>query len=150
VSKEAKVLIDTDVFILDLRYPRDSRYTQNKAFLERVEQGELVGWTTVYNLMEVCGILSFNLSSQSLQELFIGFASRFNVTVLFPDDGRQGEVCFAPAEILDMMKRKLSFGDALVAQVAQRHRKHFGFFVTWNAAHFQDKLSLRVATPAQL
>ncbi|MCL6642781.1 MAG: hypothetical protein K6T71_05610 [Candidatus Bipolaricaulota bacterium] len=81
----ATVLIDSDVFLIELRYPRDRRYAKNKAFLERVRSGELVGWTTVYNLLEICGILSFNLSPQSLQALFIGFAQQFNVTVLFPN-----------------------------------------------------------------
>ncbi len=149
MNKKLRVLIDTDVFLIDLRYPRDFRYSENKLFLERVKQGKLVGWATVYNLMEVCGILSFNLSSQSLQELFIGFATQFNLRILFPNDGNE-KVCFAPAEILEIMKRKLIFRDALIAEVAQKHSRHLDFFVTWNAAHFQEKLSLKVLTPNQL
>lgn len=149
MTKALRVLIDTDVFVIDLRYPRDSRYLENKAFLERVKRGELAAWTTLYNLMEVCGILSFNLSPQSLQELFIGFAAHFNVTTLFPNGGEE-EVCFAPAEILGMMKRKLSFGDALIAEVVQRHRRRLDLFVTWNAVHFEGKVSIKAVTPNQL
>lgn len=149
MNKRLRVLIDTDVFVIDLRYPRDSRYSENKAFLECVKRGELAAWTTLYNLMEVCGILSFNLSPQSLQELFIGFAAQFSVTILFPN-GREEEVCFAPAEILEIMKRKLSFGDALIAEVAQRHRRRLDLFVTWNAVHFEGKLPIKAVTPNQL
>lgn len=149
MSKATTVLIDSDVFLIDLRYPRDRRYDKNTAFLERVRIGELVGWTTVYNLLEICGILSFNLSPQSLQTLFIGFASRFNVTVLFPNSSSE-EICFSPIDIFDMMQRKFSFGDALIAELAQRHRRRFDSFVTWNVAHFQDKLSVRVAAPDQV
>lgn len=149
MSNRLRVLIDTDIFVIDLRYPRDPRYSENKAFLERVKQGELAAWTTLYNLMEVYGILSVNLSPQSLQDLFIGFAAQFNVMILFPD-GKGEEVCFAPAEILETMKRKLSFGDALIVEVAQRHRRRLDLFVTWNAVHFEGKLPIKTVTPNQL
>lgn len=146
----ATVLIDSDVFLIELRYPRDLRYAKNKAFLDRVRSGELVGWTTVYNLLEICGILSFNLSPQSLQALFIGFAQQFNVTVLFPNNSSDEEICFSPVDIFSIMQCKFSFGDALIAGLAQRHRRRFDYFVTWNVSHFRDKLSLRVATPDQV
>lgn len=148
-GKRLRALIDTDIFVLDLRYPRDPRYSENKAFLGRVKQGELAGSTTLYNLMEVCGILSFNLSPQSLEELFIGFAERFNVAVLFPDH-EQEEVCFAPEKILEAMKRKLSFGDALIAEVIQRYRRRLDLFVTWNATHFEGKVPIEVLMLSQL
>ena len=99
--------------------------------------------------MEVCGVLSFNLNPQSPQELFIGFAAQFNVMILFPD-GREEEACFAPTEILETMKRKLGFGDALIAEVAQRQRGRIDLFVAWNAAHFGGKLSIKTVTPNQL
>jgi len=149
VNKTTKVLIDTDVFIIDLRYHRDLRYSENRAFLERVRQGEFVSRITVYTLMEVCGILSFNLSPQSLEGLFIGLARRYNLTILFPSDEHE-RVCFDPVEILETMKQKFSFGDALIAELARRHRKFLDLFVTWNAVHFADKLPLQVVTPGQI
>ena len=96
--------------------------------------------------MEVCGILSFNLSPKSLEELFIGFASRFNVEVLFPK-GDGEEVCFTPAGVLELMQRRLSFGDALIAEVARIYRRWLDFFVTWNTVHFEGRLPLRVVRP---
>jgi len=149
VTRKARVLIDTDVFVIDLRYYRDPKYSENRAFLERVRQGEFVGRITVYNLMEVCGILSFNLSPQSLEELFMGLATRYNVAILFPPDEEE-RTCFDPVEILETMKQKFSFGDALIAELAQKHRKWLDLFVTWNAVHFADKLPLRVVTPGQI
>lgn len=149
MSKRLRVLIDTDVFVIDLRYSRDRHYAENKAFLERVKRGELVGSTTLYNLMEVCGILSFNLSPQLLEELFIGFAERFNVTILFPNQEEE-KVCFLPEELLGVMKHKLSFGDALIAEVVRRHSRRLDLFVTWNAVHFDGKLPIAVLMPSQL
>ncbi|MCK4394304.1 type II toxin-antitoxin system VapC family toxin [Candidatus Bipolaricaulota bacterium] len=149
MTRKARVLIDTDVFVIDLRYHRDPKYSENRAFLERVRQGEFVGRITVYNLMEVCGILSFNLSPQSLEELFMGLATRYNVAIFFPPDEEE-RTCFDPVEILETMKQKFSFGDALIAELAQRHRKWLDLFVTWNVVHFADKLPLRVVTPGQI
>lgn len=120
----------------------------NKRFLERVQQGELQGQTTLYNLMEVCGILSFNLSPQSLEQLFIGFAERYNVGVLFPEANGE-QICFGLREILDWMKHKMSLGDALVASVTRQYRRRLDYFVTWNAAHFAGKLPIPVITPDQ-
>ena len=148
MTRKARVLIDTDVFVIDLRYHRDPKYSQNRTFLERVKQEELVGRITVYNLMEVCGILSFNLSPQSLEELFIGFATKYNVEILFPPDEEE-RTCFNPVDILETMKQKFSFGDALIAELVQRYKGRLDLFVTWNAVHFADKLPLRVITPAQ-
>jgi hypothetical protein len=99
--------------------------------------------------MEVCGLLSFNLSPQNLEELFMGFATKYNVATLFPPDEEE-RICFDPVEILQVMKHKFSFGDALVAELTQRYRRRLDFFVTWNAVHFADKLSLQVVTPGQI
>ena len=149
MTRKTRVLIDTDVFVIDLRYHRDQRYSDNRGFLEQVKQGELVGRVSVYSLMEICGILSFNLSPESLEELFVGFATRYNVAILFPPDEEE-KVCFDPVKIIETMKQKFSFGDALIAELAHRYKSRFDFFVTWNAVHFVDKLSFRVVTPVQL
>jgi len=149
VTRKARILIDTDVFVIDLRYHRDPKYSENRAFLERVREGEFVGRITVYNLMEVCGILSFNLSPQSLEELFIGFAAKYNVAILFPPDEDE-RIGFDPVGILETMEQKFSFGDALIAELAQRYKGRLDLFVTWNAVHFADKLPLRVVTPGQI
>jgi len=62
-------VIDTTVFIIDLRYKRDRHFATNRAFLERIARTR-GGATTLFNLLEVCGILSFNLNEKQLQELF--------------------------------------------------------------------------------
>lgn len=149
MSRKPGVLIDTDVFLIDLCYSRDSKYLDNKLFLKHVRDTKFTGWTTIYNVMEICGILSFNLSPQSLQELFIGFAVKFNVNILFPEDEKE-KVCFAPAQILEVMQYRLSFGDALIVELAQEHARNIDFVVSWNAAHFQGKFPARACMPNQM
>ncbi|GFP22369.1 hypothetical protein HKBW3S06_01597, partial [Candidatus Hakubella thermalkaliphila] len=76
-----KVFIDSDIFIRDLRYPKDQRFRENSAFLEQVYKGKLKGFTSIYNVLEVCGILSFNLSEERLLELYAGFRDKYNLQI---------------------------------------------------------------------
>ena len=133
------------MFLIELRYPKDKRAPSNRAFLESVRKGDFRGYTTIYNLFEICGILSFNLSPQYLEEIFLGFSERFNVTVLFPEDGEK--ICFEPERVFDFLRRRMSFGDALIADVLRKHRHSLDAFVTWNEKHFRNRIPLPVVNP---
>ena len=54
-SKQELVLIDTNIFVIDLRYKRDVNFKLNKSFLSFVAQSGS-GFTTIVNLLELCGI----------------------------------------------------------------------------------------------
>jgi len=69
VTVSAKDL-KSDIFVRDLRFLRDRDYGANRRFLEALRTAKN-GVTTLYNLLEVCGILSFNLNSQQLKELLL-------------------------------------------------------------------------------
>ena len=66
-------LIDTNVFVIDRRYRRDRNYAVNRRFLDGVKR-DRNGFTTTINLLELCGILSFNLEDQ-LQTVWDGFTA---------------------------------------------------------------------------
>lgn len=68
-------VIDTPSFVIDLRYQRDANFTINRAFLDHVAQTGN-GAITTFTLLEVCGILSFNLNDPQLGELFTYFSQR--------------------------------------------------------------------------
>jgi hypothetical protein len=140
------VFIDTDVFVIDLRYTRDDKHKKNKSFLDLVRSGSLKGYTSIYNLLEVVGILSFNLSRTDLENFFKGFPSIFNVIVLFLGDSTK-RVSFDVPAIFNIMSGKMAFLDALSASVAEEHSAKLDAFVTWNAKHFREKVSLKVITP---
>lgn len=63
--KEDLVLVDTNVFVIDLRYKRDAYYKVSPAFLDHMVE-KRNGFTTIVNLLELCGILSFDLAVQLL------------------------------------------------------------------------------------
>jgi len=149
LRRKQRILIDTDIFVIDLRYRRDARWTQNRSFLELVEKGKFIAYTSIHNLMEIAGILSFNLSPEKTKELFINFPRRYNVHVLFPE-GQGESVCYIPHRIVDLIRKKMSFGDALVADIVLQHRDRLDFFVTWNQKHFLSRLPIPAVSPADL
>lgn len=64
------IFLDSDIFLIDLRYRRDLRYEKNAAFLLELKRRKRQAVTSIFNLLEVCGVLSFNLNEQQLVDLF--------------------------------------------------------------------------------
>jgi len=142
------ILIDTNVFVIDLRYKNDSHYKANRKFLDLVSEIHS-GFTTVINLLEICGILSFNLSERQLRELWFYFPERYKVTVL-PDTSIDSILPSARvSEAFDLIKQKMSFGDAYILAVALKIFPSLSMVVTWDKHHFQGKFPGRVLTPGQ-
>src|SRR3990167_7038872 len=108
-----RIFIDTDVFVRKLRYPRDQDSEANSRFLERVKDGKIKAATSIFNVLEVCGILSFNLGPDSLIGLYTGFGEHFGVKIFFPAD-RDGNLQYDYAGIFKNIQTKQSLGDAQV------------------------------------
>ena len=145
-SQEALILIDTNIFIIDLRYKRDVHFKINRAFLEAVAH-EGIAFTTIVNLLEVCAVLSFNLNQKQLTDLWTYFEERYGVAVI-PSPDLQAE--FPPIEIkrlFDTISKKMSFGDALMLGVAEKLLPFVHTMVTWDHVHFKDKYGGQVLTP---
>jgi hypothetical protein len=149
MEKKVKVFIDTDVFVIERRYKRDAKYRETTRFLEKAVKDEMIAYTSIYNLLEFCGILSFNLSYENTVMLYLGFATKYNTTILFPDEDAK-LVCFNAKSILDLIKQKMSFGDALVISIVDKNKKIIDTFVTWNVEHFKDKLGIAVLNPSEV
>jgi predicted nucleic acid-binding protein len=146
-SQPERVFLDTDIFVIDLRYPADRNFRDNRRLLDGILIGELAGVTSVYNILEVCGILSFNLAAEELVDLYAGLADRYAVKVLFPPGGDES-VSFSLPGIFRQIRKKMSFGDALVADVVERQETdRIRVFLSWNAKHFGSKLPIEALTP---
>lgn len=141
------ICIDSDVFLIDLRYPADARAAATRAFLAgAARRGN--GVTTIFNLLEICGVLSFNLGEQPLIELFAHFPRRYRVRVL-PAHGLDRHLpALRLRAVLAVMQRKAALGDALIAALVNELRNELDGFVTWNEAHFRGRLAVPVWTPA--
>ena len=142
------ILVDSDVFLIDLRYRRDKRFATNRAFLDWLATSGQ-GATTIYNLLEICGVLSFNLNRQQLAEVHTHFAQRYHLRVMPGTDPRASLPSFRVGEILSIVERKVSFGDALVLALLEARRSEVTTFVTWNARHFRGRTELDVREPPE-
>ena len=146
-SQQELILNDTNIFVIDLRYRRDTNFKVNQAFLSAVAQ-KSNGFITIVNLLEICGILSFNLNQDQLFDLWTYFHDKYKITVL-PDPELQS--VFPGIKINRVFKilcKKASFGDALMISVAEKYLPFVSNMVTWDNEHFKDKFSGKVLTPA--
>ncbi len=145
------VILDSDVLLIELRYPRDERAPLNTRFLSDVRgSGPAIA---VYTLMEVLGQLSFNLAAARLLQWESWLQRRHNLTILWPNAADLDAHSFFTNEIYQrpfarMQANRMAFMDALVLQLAE-DAPATQAFVTWNARHFRDKTRLPVLTPAE-
>jgi hypothetical protein len=145
------VLIDSDIFVIDRRYPRGVLYPITRAFLNHVATSSTNFGTTLFNVLEVCGILSFGYNTQQFLTFYAGFAQHYRVQILrppfkgpLPDEALDELV----STVVAVMLRKMSFGDALMLTVAEADSL-VNRLITWNARHFQGKTRLLVETPEE-
>jgi predicted nucleic acid-binding protein len=140
--------IDSNVFIIDLRYHRDKNFRANREFLEEIRR-KRDGVTGLVNLLEVCGVMSFSLNADQLFELFVHFPRHYSVEVLpyASLEGKFPEVSLK--RIFEHISRKISFGDALVFSSIEEHMPGVNKIVTWDKAHFEGKTKLKVLTPRE-
>ena len=139
------VLVDSDVFVLDLFYPTDPRAEANRGFIE----AEIpLKATTVFNVLEICGIASFNKSEEDLKRLFYEFHQTYGLDILYPDVEMTSAEDFLKHLVARTFSRillKMNFSDALILQMAES--AGVTILVTWNEKHFADRTSVQIVNP---
>jgi predicted nucleic acid-binding protein len=147
-KKKVTIFIDTNVFIIDLRYRHDLNFKTNRNFLDFIARHDK-GVTSLINLLEVCGILSFNLNQQQILELFYYFPEKYKVDIIpsYDMDSLLPET--SVKAMMDIISQKASFGDALIANHANHFFKEKTAFVSWDAIHFKHLLSVKALTPRE-
>lgn len=143
------IVLDSDPIVIDLRYPRDSRYVVNRKSLDALQWGSLPLAITSHTLLEIVGLLSFNSSTSWTASLPAKLPSWFGVQVL-PDPAQFSR--YAECEIVDLMgiiAQKTAIGDAVNIQQIRQFIPQATCFVSWNARHFAGKLPIPVMTPEE-
>lgn len=139
------IFIDTDIFIIDLRYKNDQKYDYNRLFLEKARDQKAT--TSIFNILEVCGILSHNLNRKQLYELYFYFPRRYNLTISYHADLSQRLPSYPIGYILDVMAKKSGLGDSLITCYINSVTADLSHFISWNARHFENRLSIPALTP---
>lgn len=147
-AQQESALIDTNIFVIDLRYKRDIHYNKNLTFLNRIAKSG-TGFTTTVNLLELCGILSFNLNERQLFELWLYFQDRYKVTVLPTASIEDNFPTLQIVELFNLIKKSASLGDALMLGIARKSLAFISTMVTWDKDHFIDKFPGDVLTPEE-
>ena len=142
------ILIDTNIFVIDLRYKRDINYGSNVRFLDYIA-GSGTGFTTLVNLLELCGILSFNLNDKQLIDLWSYFEKRYGISVLPPPDMNSDFPALSIESLFDQIRKRIPLGEALILAVAAQYLPFVSTFVTWDKTHFKEKFPGRVITPSE-
>jgi hypothetical protein len=142
------IFVDSNLFVIDLRYPDDADYRVNRRALDRLAR-EASGMTSVLNVLELCGILSFNLSVAALHALYVHFPRRYRVA-LVPGGGYDTRLP-APVvrDVLATMEKRMALKDAEIALAVEHHAASLTAFLSWNAKHFAGKLSVPAVTPRE-
>lgn len=146
------VVIDSDILLLAFAYPNDDRQKVNQKFLEAVQTAQPA--TTIYNVMETLGQLSYNLSAEQLDGWQDWLANAYNLTIIWDADPKDRADPETWREIIyerpfqKMQTVRMAFMDALILSTAE-HAPDVEYFVTWNAKHFKGKTSLTVLTPEE-
>jgi hypothetical protein len=145
-SEQELILVDTNIFVIDLRYKRDTNFRVNRSFLSFVAQNG-IGFTTIVNLLEICGILSFSLNQDRLFDLWTYFQDRYKITVLPEPNLKHDFPGIEINRLFGILCKKTSFGDALMISVAEKYLSFVSTMVTWNDVHFKDRFDGNVLTP---
>ena len=142
------IFIDSDVFLIDLIFKGDKRYNENKNFLSHrlVEKKS----TSVFNLLEICGTASFNLSMTDIEDLFKDFHHQFDLKILYPATDTIPARIYLSSFIkttMDKIKTKMNYQDVVILNIAEEY--NISYFITWNTKHFKDRTHLEVMNPKQ-
>lgn len=144
------IFIDTDVLWLAFAFHQDKRQIVNTRFLQQVQTAQPA--TTIYNVLELLGKLSFNLSPKRLDEWQSWLVDAYQLLVIWPVNPNLSTATTTFREEIyerpykKMRTVKMPFMDSLILNLAERSPSATQF-VTWNARHFQGKSKLQVLTP---
>ncbi len=131
------ILIDSDVFMMDNFYTSDPRYEQNSLFLHRVQSQK--NGTTIFNLLEVCGLIAPHCGEKELLSFFENFDRTYNIEILYPStydlsaeyfmDHYFGEVMYNSANTSSLM-------DSLIFTIVQQ--QGIRLIVSWQAKRYKS------------
>jgi hypothetical protein len=143
------ILLDADILLLDIRYPRDVRFPINEQLLKTLQERDWERGITLYALLEVIGVLSFNLPSEQILKLYSLLPGRYGLHVTPAVNLSQDAPTFSLTAILAQLEQKMALGDAFQALYIQRYAPQAICLLSWNARHFQQKLSVPALTPEE-
>lgn len=138
------ILLDADILLIDIRYPNDQRFSVNRRVLDELQSRGISVGVTAHVLLEVLGILSFNVSPRRWPKLPRQLCLQYGLAVIPDPQTDPGYADCTFDELLDQMGCQMALGDAVQAVQIKHHVSWATCLLTWNATHFVGKLPIPV------
>lgn len=141
------IAIDTDVLAIYHIFHKDPRYDTTKRLFEKLNNRPKA--VTIFNLLELCGILSSATRKEDSRTVFHRYLSAEDIAVLFPQFPALNEKDFwatLVSESLSRIQKGLRLGDAVILWALETN-DNIESFITWNTKHFIGKTPIKVLTP---
>lgn len=143
------IILDTDVLLVDHRYPRDPRFAVTRQVLDLLRQfGQPVGITT-QALLELVGVLSFNVATALIDQVPTAIQTQYQLTLMPSPTAVPDFAGCSFDEIVYQMRQKMGLGDAIQAVLIRKFAPAGSTLLTWNAKHFRGKVVVPVLTPEE-
>ena len=142
------IVLDTDVLAIYHLFTHDRRYGATETFMESTRRQPRS--TTLYNLMELAGIISSSGKAAEAKTIIETYASAADMKILYPSLSLKTpehfwiEYC---AQLMEVMARGLRYGDAKILWVAEVNE--CSVLVTWNTGHYCKKTRMEIMTPEE-
>jgi hypothetical protein len=143
------ILVDTDVLMLDLRYPRDRNYAVNRRALDQIRADGIDLVVTVQVLLELVGKLSFGTAASKRTRLPLYLCGLYRLIVVPDLKSKPDYAACTVQEVVDQMSMPMSLGDAVQAVQIAKYASSAHCLLTWNARHFRNKMVIPVLTPEE-
>jgi len=125
------IAIDSDVLAVHHLFVNDARFPENFRFMERSANHER--GVTIYNLLELCGIISSAGKAAEAKILFQRYLTAADMQVLYPPVRLESLADYWAThneDLLQRIARGMRLGDAVVLWVAES--ANCEAIVTWN------------------
>ena len=143
------ILLDSDVVLIDRRYPNDSRFTANQRALQHLWAGTVPLGITQQAILEVVGVLSYNVARSLIPTLFTDVMKNYRLAVVPDVQASPGYAGCTVQEVLLQLNHQMSLGDAVQAVQIARYASSAIALLTWNARHFTGKIVIPTLTPQE-
>lgn len=140
------IVLDADVFIVDLCYPNDPNHATNRLCLDYLAANNIERAITTQGLLEVVGKRSYQTPVSLISRLPASIQSHYGLK-LIPDPAIVPEYAACTyCEVVAQIAQQMSLGDAVMAVQIAKYAPATAL-VTWNAKHFRGKVVAPVLTP---
>lgn len=141
------ILLDADLLLIDIRYPNDARFSVNRHCLDLLKPEQMEAGITQQALLEVVGVLSFNVSPAHVPRLIQLLPGQYGLQVIPGVDEHTEYAGCQTGEVVDQIRLQMALGDAVQSAQIRKFTPDADCLLSWNARHFVGKSVVPALTP---